>query len=321
MKTIFIYIALLCCFSSYGQYNIVAAEYFFGDDPGVGQATPIEITPGATIDTTIPISIEDLEPGIHKIYLRVKNSNNKWSHYVRKNISIIDEATYNIVSAEYFFDEDPGSGNGTPLSVTAAATLDTTLQIPVIGLEPGAHFLFVRVKDSNNKWSQYLKKPIMVMMINDHDIMAAEYFYDLDPGIGNGVPIDLENTPNFDQSINVPIPDTLSLGVHNFFLRVKNSNEKWSLYARSAINVAYGLGIEELSFETKIYPNPTSDYLNIKIQDARLESVRIIDFNGKCVLFDQNSCERIDLNFLTSGVYLLQIETDRGNISEKLVIL
>lgn len=319
MKTIFIYIALLCGLTSYGQYNIVAAEYFIGNDPGIGQATPIEITPGSTIQTNIPISFEDVEPGIHKLYVRVKNSNNKWSHYVKKTISVIDYGPKNIVSGEYFFDDDPGFGNGTPLSFTAAPTVDSTFDIPVSDLEPGPHKLYVRVKNANDKWSNYVKKSIMVMLLNEHDIVEAEYFFDVDPGIGNAFSFDIEDAQDINETISVPIPDTLSYGVHNFFFRIKNSNDKWSLYVRSLINVAYGVGVEELSFQTKIYPNPVSDYMTITIENAQLETVRIIDFNGKCVLIDQNPSERIDLNFLASGVYLLQIDTDKGSISEKLV--
>src|SRR5690606_30612458 len=321
MKTIFIYIALLFCLQSYAQHNIVAAEYFLGNDPGVGQGTPIEITAGATIETSIEIPVDDLPPGIHKMYIRVKNSNNKWSHYVKKNISVIDDSTYNLEAAEYFFDEDPGLGNGTSIPLTEASTIDTELEIPVTDLEPGPHQLYIRVKNSNDMWSHYLKKPIMVMMINDHEIVEAEYFFDIDPGVGNAFPVDLEDAANFDQPISLTVPDTLSFGVHNFFLRVKNSNEKWSLYARSAINVAYGVGIEELSFQTKVYPNPVADFLNITIENAQIESVRIIDFNGKCLLVEENPSEKLNLNFLASGVYLLQIETDKGKISEKLVKL
>lgn len=161
----------------------------------------------------------------------------------------------------------------------------------------------------------------MVLMINDHEIVKAEYFFDMDPGLGNAFPIDLEDAANFNQPISVPIPDTLSFGVHNFFLRVKNSNEKWSLYARSVINVSFGVGIEELSFQTEVYPNPVTDFLNITIENALLERVRIIDFNGKCLLLKQNPSKKIDLKFLASGVYLIQIKTDKGEISEKIVKL
>ena len=31
-------------------YEIVAVEYFWGDDPGAGKGTPVEVTPGATVD-------------------------------------------------------------------------------------------------------------------------------------------------------------------------------------------------------------------------------------------------------------------------------
>src|SRR5687767_10171544 len=61
-----------------------------------------------------------------------------------------------ISRAEYFFDTDPGLGNGTTLAVPFPS--DNVVFTPAIstsGLDPGYHVLFIRTKSSDGLWSLY----------------------------------------------------------------------------------------------------------------------------------------------------------------------
>ena len=56
----------------------------------------------------------------------------------------------NITAAEYFFDSDPGIGNGTSVSVgVSGATVNFTAVIPT-SLTEGFHFLSIRTKDEDS---------------------------------------------------------------------------------------------------------------------------------------------------------------------------
>ncbi|MFZ2906632.1 MAG: T9SS type A sorting domain-containing protein [Cyclobacteriaceae bacterium] len=125
--------------------------------------------------------------------------------------------------AEYFFDTDPGPGNGTPISIVASDLITFTETIPTTGLEPGYHQLYVRTKTSNGNWSLFEPREFII----DGGIIAAEYFFDTDPGIGNGTPLSI--TPI--TSTITPTISTASLpdGEHYLFVRTRHDDDVWSL--------------------------------------------------------------------------------------------
>jgi hypothetical protein len=127
-----------------------------------------------------------------------------------------------ITMAEYFFDVDPGPGNGTPLGVTAGNPTTFTETISTSGLKPGYHLLFVRTRTSN-EWS--LSEPQEFVI--DGGILAAEYFFDTDPGIDNGTPLAISPITNtITESISTA---TLDDGEHYLYIRTRHSDGNWSL--------------------------------------------------------------------------------------------
>lgn len=64
--------------------------------------------------------------------------------------------------------------------------------------------------------------------------VRAEYFIDADPGVGNGIPVDLSSDLN---SIiffaSAPI-NSLSAGIHNLAIRVQQADGVWSLFDRTS---------------------------------------------------------------------------------------
>ena len=71
----------------------------------------------------------------------------------------------------------------------------------------------------------------------------------------------------------------------------------------------------------QIYPNPTSDKLNIK-SDFKITSLNLYTETGNSIyksqLLNGNNVE-IDLSSYPSGLYLLQVETDMGRWIEKVI--
>ena len=105
--------------------------------------------------------------------------------------------TQNIVSAEYFFDADPGCGKGTAITIPASTgTVNFTTDIPSNMLSAGFHLLAVRVRDADGKWSMFDRRGIYISTptSNTSNRTAAEYFYDSDPGPCNGTPVSVGTT-------------------------------------------------------------------------------------------------------------------------------
>jgi len=128
------------------------AEYFFDTDPGFGNATPLSITAGATIDVTFAANSSALGVGMHVLAVRTRNANGNWGMPTYTPFYIDQSRT--ITKLEYFFDADPGSGNGTVIAVNPATDiLDQIYSMNSNALAIGSHTLNVRVAGQNNFWS------------------------------------------------------------------------------------------------------------------------------------------------------------------------
>ena len=73
--------------------------------------------------------------------------------------------------------------------------------------------------------------------------------------------------------------------------------------------------VENIAIETKVYPNPTTQYLIIELEKSVDADLLVYDINGRLVLQDKlidQSRKELDFSFLKQGNYLLHI-----NISDK----
>ncbi|HRF78328.1 MAG TPA: T9SS type A sorting domain-containing protein, partial [Chitinophagales bacterium] len=57
-----------------------------------------------------------------------------------------------------------------------------------------------------------------------------------------------------------------------------------------------------------VYPNPADDYLFIKHTDVNNHELQLIDINGKIIssIISNNSTNKIDVSYLSAGIYLLR---------------
>jgi hypothetical protein len=138
-----------------------------------------------------------------------------------------------ISKTEYFIDTDPGFGNGVAVPLTPAADLtNISFNVPVTGLTPGFHTLFVRSQDELGHWSHtpakgFYKNGTGPEIADPASILAGEYFVDIDPGFGSGTPLSL--TPGTDISSLLFSLDlgSVSRGSHQLFVRFKDSRGNW----------------------------------------------------------------------------------------------
>jgi gliding motility-associated-like protein len=138
--------------------NLTQLEYFFDTDPGIGLAIQVSFTAATTI-TNLPIDITttSLTPGFHKLYVRTKTVDNKWTHTQVRDFYVLNAGTsQNIVKFEYFFDTDPGFDNGiaAPVAPPSPTVTDQDIFADVSALSIGAHTIYLRAKDSGGEWTQ-----------------------------------------------------------------------------------------------------------------------------------------------------------------------
>src|SRR4051812_16614033 len=97
----------------------------------------------------------------------------------------LDVSAQIISRAEYFFDADPGKGNGTFLSVTQGTTINQLHTVNLGSLPQGAHTFNYRVVDSNGRWSHVVSRTFFIItpvtFTHATGVRHAEYFFDNDP--------------------------------------------------------------------------------------------------------------------------------------------
>lgn len=233
------YIICLACFFMMLRapaQNIVAAEYFFDNDPGTGAGNPITITtPGTIVQFSTAVPTAALSPGFHTLAIRTRDAGNQWSLFETRAfyISSVASSPGQLIAAEYFIDTDPGTGNGVPLAIGPAGNvINFTANIPTASLGSGFHFLAIRTRSADGHWSLFEARGFYTSAntANAGAITAAEYFIDADPGVGNGNPTSIGasgNTVNFTASI----PTTaLTPGFHTLAIRTRNVDGTWGLF-------------------------------------------------------------------------------------------
>ena len=88
------------------------------------------------------------------------------------------------------------------------------------------------------------------------------------------------------------------------------------------MNMGANVGIDEsVVNKVSIYPNPTSDVLNISTNSNELSKLTIKDISGKIVLSQKfNTKVTISIENYSKGVYLIDIKNNLGTVSEKISV-
>ena len=211
----------------------------------------------------------------------------------------------NVVYLEYFFDTDPGAGNGNSISITSAPTIEVNYNVDISGLDNGFHTLFIRAQDEFGNWTfvhqnHFYKDRIPVDPLPN--IVRLEYFIDVDPGVGKAtnVPITQGSVIEKDFTANLT---GLSSGMHIMYIRVKDKTGNWSIihqkpFTKESINVdlpnisgiAYFFTKDEFVSDTTLITNSTpndsidvtfiADLSALSIDSTYNMHVYVIDENG-----------------------------------------
>ena len=224
--------------------NITGTEYFFDVDPGIGDGSDFSFSPNSEVEISRNIDVSGLDVGLHRLYVRAQDENGQWGIVQSRPVLVQMAAPNNplpdIVDVEYFFDGDTGLGSGSSLSLTQNNTVEISTNIDVSGLDVGLHRLYVRAQDENGQWGIVQSRPVLVQMAAPNnplpDIVDVEYFFDGDPGFGNGV--SFEFAPGDTVVIETRVPlDSLALGNHSLYVRAQDEDGLWGIPQFAAFSV------------------------------------------------------------------------------------
>ncbi len=133
-------------------------------------------------------------------------------------------ANAQIIRGEYFFDTDPGIGKGIVFDINDEDFLDNEFTFSTEGLEPGIHLLGFRLRNDDH-WGFVETLEIHVEdqnpSLDELGIIAGEYYFDTDPGIGKGIPFEVSRVKFLDDEFNFDIPEDLGVGEHTLGVRLK----------------------------------------------------------------------------------------------------
>ena len=112
------------------------------------------------------------------------------------------------------------------------------------------------------------------------------------------------------------------LGITN--LDIHASEEVWKFFEKYTLD-GTNVGVENTVLEQEkmtVSPNPFSDFIEIKNIKTPIQTIRLYDMFGK-LCFETKKANaannRLNTDFLAEGIYLLQIETEKGQQTMKIV--
>ena len=203
IKGMLLAVVMIFSTAAAAQTTIAGGEYWIDGAIGARQA----LSSGASID------ISALQPGLHTLTVRVKDSNGQWSNQMARIFFVSPSGrtdTTSVTACEYWIDG---------VKKPAYTTLNIQT-IDISDLQPGLHKILVRAKDNLGIWSNQMSRIFFVSPPGRTDassVTACEYWLD-------GVKKAEYKTLNT-QVIDI---SGLTPGLHKVLVRVKDNLGIWS---------------------------------------------------------------------------------------------
>jgi hypothetical protein len=307
--------------------NLTKVEYYIDTDPGYGLATNVSVSASANLDITFNPDVSALSDGIHMLFVRAKDANDKWSlaksQSFYKGFGVLNQT---ITKAEYYFDSDPGYGKATSISINPATDIDVTIKLDVSTLENGIHKLFIRAQDNAGQWTTTKSHTFYKGIFSTGkaaNIKTVEYYFDTDPGLGSGNKVSFTSGTELDLTFDADLSG-LTGEFHKIFIRAQDENGSWSLIHEYSFRI-FPTSVQELDISgILIFPNPSNGDFNLQIESKNKKTgIEILNPNGQVVFkklyFSENISDNISLD-QAKGAYLIKI-INNGKISIRKLII
>lgn len=331
-------LAVLCCSSAVIGQRVDNAEYYWDTDPGVGSAFSMSAVDGgfdAAVESIFLQTTTLPGGGAHTLGLRVRDQQGNWGPTFTTVVviepSVVTIPEMQVTQAEYFWDGDPGEGNGTPMIAFDGDFNDALEAISMeTGMLPpnGIHVLNVRALDVNGAWSLPFRVVVEVLggvvTFPEISVSAAEYFVNVDPGAGLGTPM-LAVNGAFDDAFEAirggGIPAPVAAGANVLWMRARDVNQQWGPAFGIVVNIdttitgTVGL-TDDRSMVAHIAPNPARAEDGFVISFDRLvgdAELSLWDGAGRLILSKRMRATlrtEVELPGVAPGMYHLGIVVD-----------
>lgn len=188
--------------------SVAAAEYWIDD---------VKQTTATTLNTQV-IDISQLDDGLHKLMVRVKDNKGVWSNQMTRTFFVSSAAhadATSITAREFWIDGKIADRQKID---------DTPAVIDISSLPAGLHMLTMRVQDNNGVWSNQMARMFYVASTPEpSDATLVNYFYWIDGDKEHKVMGTIDDS----HSLTIDIGD-LEEGDHTFTWYVSDSKGRWS---------------------------------------------------------------------------------------------
>ena len=132
----------------------------------------------------------------------------------------------------------------------------------------------------------------------------------------------LPNTAYWNSYTTITCPISITKGMQNIYLVYKGGSTVCKLnnfWFVEDLNSAISTVSKENNF-FEIYPNPGSSKITVKYVDQRIKTIAIADLSGKLLtqrVAENNGDETFDVSYLSKGIYLITVLTDKNEKAVK----
>jgi hypothetical protein len=328
MRTILTFLLLGLAVKAMPQ--IVQAEYSI-DDAAVpfGQGTPLTVPANSgevTITGTLPV--DNLAPGFHQAYFRVKDATEGWSVLLSK-IFLIPWPLDTIV--EFRYSIDPQSVGATWAYGTfpsPSTDVDYSMEINLGAISKGIHYFEAMARTKSGIWTPVSRGLFFSLYSEPLNITSLEYYFEDEDALISPLYTvsDFDPSPNITlDSVTFTIPVTSLENLKSYFIYIRAADEAGnkSFFLCDTI-VYHGItGLEDQIYfapELMVFPSPVSDMLNIRfipLNNSGDYIVRLYDAAGRTVTekkldFSRDEYTVLETSGLIPGVYRIVIFTNTG---------
>ncbi len=188
--------------------SVAAAEYWIDD---------VKQTTATTLNTQV-IDISQLDDGLHKLMVRVKDNKGVWSNQMTRTFFVSSAAhadATSITAREFWIDGKIADRQKID---------DTPAVIDISSLPTGLHMLTMRVQDNNGVWSNQMARMFYVASTPEpSDATLVNYLYWIDGDKEHKVMGTIDDS----HSLTIDIGDQEE-GDHTFTWYVSDSKGRWS---------------------------------------------------------------------------------------------
>lgn len=128
-------------------------------------------------------------------------------------------------------------------------------------------------------------------------------------------------TANDPNGVNVPANDGLFSTLTAFGQTIVNTPE-FGL-ATKAVKADFSCVTsiqEEEKLDWKIFPNPSSDFIYLEnLNKSEIKSLKILNIDGRLIRILKSNSSSISIQDLADGLYILDIESAKGNFKARFI--